>query len=944
MVMRMKITTLLGVMAGLIYSGYAYGQQNVYSRENSTDLWWNESTHPWYYGVWQTTERRPDIWPEGTPNMIFIGHNSSPVMRVNGTLFAIGSLTFQNSATTNRTFNAIDNGGIGLTIGLYNDSQGHHTFNVPFRLDAAAVQFAANTGQLSLSGSTISLQSHTAQFTGANTINVSSAITGSGAISKSGAGTLNLSGANTFTGSTTASGGTLSVSGTMSSTSYIINGGTLRLSAANILPDAAAIALSSGTFSVDNDETIGNLTISGGTVALAAGRVLTINGTLTLSDQAQLSLGAGAAIRFSSTGALVYNLGAVAVTTSAEWPESHAPSSVTINGGTITLNGNRPIMGSLTLNGGTLDLGNYSADRLVSGGTLTIVNGATLKIGGANTLPANFAAHIIGSTSVIEYNGSSQTIASLNSGQQYGNLVLSGSGEKIMEANIAVANDMTVAAGIDFTIPSGLNLTVGNALNNSGSFTIDNNANLIQVNDVSNTGLVTVIRESAPMWRLDYGLWSSPVAGETLIGFSPQTLPNRFYQYNPLTDAYNAAVTAGGTVAFDEGESYLIRVSNTHPSYEDNPGTPAPWVGSYVGVPNNGDVNVAVTARNAGEGISGFNAVGNPYPSAIKVSEFFARNEGNLVADSPLFFWRKKNGAGTSSYVSLTMSGLIVQSDNTWGDTSDEEFDDVMDNQNWAINPGQGFIVQAATGTIVFDNEMRVAKNHNYHFRNAQDGEATASRLWINLMNEAGDFSQSMVAYTPNTTYGIDYAWDGRAMADGPITLYSLVGEAKLGIQARAPFDAADVVPLGYKAETAGAYTIALDHFDGVFAQGQDIYLRDNLLGAIHDLKEGAYSFSTEAGTLAGRFDVVYAQALNTDTVLAESNAVMVFGDGKGLNILANADMDAVVVYDLTGRLLYSQKGINQRELTIAALRPQQQALIVKVATPKGNVSKKVIY
>ncbi len=968
--MDAKTTYKLIVLFVLLNVQYSFGQQLVYSRDNSgTDLWWNDTNKPWYYFTWQNDQNRPDAWPVDIRNSVFIGHNVNPVMRVNGAVFGIGSLTFQNSATVARTFNAIDGGGLGLTIGLYNDSPAHHTFNIPIRLDAATVQIAANTSHLTLAASTINLQSNTAQFAGASNINVVSAISGTGNITKSGAGTLTLSGTNTFTGSATVSVGTIAVSGAMASTSYTINGGTLRLSAANILPDAATVTLSSGTFSVNENETINNLNISGGMVSVAAGKILTVNGTLTLSDQAQLSLGAGAAIRYGNSGALVYNLGSNSVTPSAEWPSSFAPASVTLNSGTVTLSGNTTMAGSLTLNGGTLDMGTHTLDRATSGGTLTVANGATLKIGGTNTLPASYATHIIGNTSTIEYRGAAQSIGALHSGQQYGNLVLSGSGTKSMNGDLAVTNNLTMQGTAEVTVASGTNLTVGNSVTLSNSLhtiaegeeelysglagdevivgaklVIENNAGLIQVNDVNNTGIITVKEQSAPMFRLDYALWSSPVAAETLIGFSPATLTNRFYHYNPETDAYSAAGLNGGDVPFDEGRSYLIRVANTHPSFESNP-VPTSWQGSFVGVPNNGNVNVSVTPRNTSMGIKGFNAVGNPYPSPINVSEFFERNANNLVNGSSLFFWRKKNSAGSSSYVSLTLSGLIVQSDNNWGDTSDDEFANLGDNQNWVLNPGQGFIVQAASGTIAFDNQMRVAKNHDYQFRTAQDGTATSSRLWLNLKNEAGDFSQSMIAYTPNTTLDIDYAWDGKAMTDGPITIYSLVGESKLGIQARLPFDVADEVPLGYMGETAGSYTIALDHADGVFAQGQDIYLRDNLLNITHDLNEGPYAFVAEAGTNDGRFDVVYAQALGAGAAVWNADSTIIYKDGNSISINSGTvGMTAVSVYDVRGRLLYSESGMSTTQTVISGLQPQQQMLIVQVTTPEGKVSRKLIY
>ena len=40
------------------------------------------------------------------------------------------------------------------------------------------------------------------------------------------------------------------------------------------------------------------------------------------------------------------------------------------------------------------------------------------------------------------------------------------------------------------------------------------------------------------MRRLDYTYWGSPVAGQNLLGFSAQTLSNRFYILNSLTNGF----------------------------------------------------------------------------------------------------------------------------------------------------------------------------------------------------------------------------------------------------------------------------------------------------------------------------------------------------------------------------------------------------------------------
>ncbi len=415
--------------------------------------------------------------------------------------------------------------------------------------------------------------------------------------------------------------------------------------------------------------------------------------------------------------------------------------------------------------------------------------------------------------------------------------------------------DVIIAEGDNFTIKGIVIVYDVNA-----SLTVQHNANLIQVDDVENTGTITVIKESAPMYRLDYALWASPVAEQKLKAFSTQTLDNRFYSYNPISDAY-ATVASPATTNMEEGKGYLIRVANNQPAYVSNDIAPTPWTGTFIGVPNNGTVAVPMIPFADVEGedndIAGYNAVGNPYPSSINIKAFFDANQNNLAEDTPIYFWRKKNEAGTSSYCSLTLAGYNQNAGNAFGDSSNGVFDNPNNSEDWVINPGQGFIVQATGSTLTFDNTMRVAVNNGQMFRTAQDEATEKSRLWLNLTNQAGAFSQATIAYTPFTTLDRDFGWDGKALTDGYIAIYSLAGDGKFGIQARPAFDPADEVPMEYKIDIAGSYTVSLDHFDGVFAEGQQIYLRDNLLDVTHDL-ESPYKFITEAGTITGRFDVVY--------------------------------------------------------------------------------------
>ncbi|MGQ2983168.1 YDG domain-containing protein [Flavobacterium sp.] len=516
---------------------------------------------------------------------------------------------------------------------------------------------------------------------------------------------------------------------------------------------------------------------------------------------------------------------------------------------------------------------------------------------------------------------------------------VSGNGHLI----VAAGNNLVVTGAV--IVDNQADATTGEIT--GGQITIENTANLLQASNATNinSGLVSVEKESAPLFRLDYALWASPVTGGSLIDFSPETLANRFYRYNPVNDTYNAVP---GATQFEKGTGYLIRIPNNHQDYNAETNfLGQSWAGTFVGTPNNG--NVTVNVDNAG-----FHAVGNPYPSPINIAAFYEANALNLADDAALFFWRKKNGSDYSSYASLTLEGYTSNGqiiENAageaieYGDTSNGYFANPAQSDEWVLNPGQGFIVYSNGNDIVFNNDMRSAENRNQQFRNAQDETAAASRWWVNIRAVGGEFHQAMVSYSTNGTLGIDFARDGKALTDGTVAIYSLAGETRLGIQARPSFDDTDVVPMGYKAVTAGTYSIAVDHVEGVFAQGQVIFLRDNLLGSTHNLTDGDYSFTTEAGTFAGRFDVLYADALDTDKPVLDANSIIAYEQAGDINITSGAIMmNGIKVYDLKGSLLYSNDKVNATETVISGLPSQEQMLIIEVTTEKGKVSKKMIF
>lgn len=503
------------------------------------------------------------------------------------------------------------------------------------------------------------------------------------------------------------------------------------------------------------------------------------------------------------------------------------------------------------------------------------------------------------------------------------------------------AKSLTVNSGI-FTVASATSVTVENAIVNnadSNNFIVENNANLIQNTAATNTGAIKVKRTSNPLYRFDYTLWSSPVVGQNLKAFSSATLSNRFYTYNTATGANGDYVAvfptqSEGTYSFEAGKGYLIRTPDSHPAYvEGNLGTAIN--AEFTGTPYNQNVNVALSAVN-----TGFNLVGNPYPSAISISQLFTLNSNAI--DGTIWFWRKRNGASGSGYATSTGMGV----------TSAQPEAAAL-NPNGVIGAGQGFFVKVKSAptqtTLNFDNTLRSSVTGGSFFRNsnASSDEVERHRIWLNLSNGSEVIGQTLLGYMTGATAGVDYGIEGKYFNDSPIAFTSYLENQEFAIQGRSlPFTTEDVVPMSFKTDVAGNYSITLDHVDGLFAGSQDIFLKDNFTGQIHNIKASGYSFATEAGVFNNRFEIAYRSLLGVDVPTIAANNIVVYKQNGNLVINSGTYiMNKIELYDISGRLVYSRNNVDAASAVISNLAIANQVLVVKITTAEnGTANKKIVY
>lgn len=514
-------------------------------------------------------------------------------------------------------------------------------------------------------------------------------------------------------------------------------------------------------------------------------------------------------------------------------------------------------------------------------------------------------------------------------------------GNYTASANFSACS-VQVLTGATLVVEDGVTVTVQNSFVVDGpslpnTVVFENNASLVQLSDAINSGSIRYERNTTPVTAYDYTYWSSPVANQVLSALSPNTNPSRFYVFNNTTYAWQSISNA---LTMDAAKGYIIRSPGTF-----SPTVPAVFTGGFYGVPHNGPYSIGITVAGAQDR----NLVGNPYPSAIDADLLYAAN--NTVLQGNMFFWTHNTPITANNYNANDYATY-----NATGGAG------TAASPNPGVNPsvptgniaaGQGFFVQGlASGTLFFNNTMRLTGLNNLFYRSSNAASLPTvqkHRIWLNIINDQEAYKQMLIGYVQGATNEIDNAFDAEITETGNVvSLYSINTDKKLTIQGRAlPFDTNDEVPVGFRTTVPGSYSIELENFDGLFEDGQDIYLEDKLLNVIHNLKESNYTFTTEAGTFEERFEVQFVnETLGVNNPNVVSNAIIVYKNSETIFInSSNFTMTNVKLFDVRGSLIAEKKDVNASEVSFANLNVANQMLLVQITTQEGEVvTRKVAY
>ncbi|ACU07648.1 PKD domain containing protein [Flavobacteriaceae bacterium 3519-10] len=485
------------------------------------------------------------------------------------------------------------------------------------------------------------------------------------------------------------------------------------------------------------------------------------------------------------------------------------------------------------------------------------------------------------------------------------------------------ALSLTVNAGKTLNVTD--YVTTGDVTNN-GHIIVADGANFVQTGTfTAGTDSSFKVRKSTKaVKRLAYINWSSPMnnSAQTLKEFSfgknadgsnqsaTGTVDNRFFTYNN-----NAFVSIlPGSTFNPAGAGFLIRTPN------DFTTTGQVFNGQFEGTtPNSGTISYDHS------GIAGdYVMLGNPYPSAISLDDFLTANPG------------------TTETVYIWNSQAVMDANNQYTGTNYNTYAPGTGSVpagsiNGFIPVGQAFFVERATmpttTPFVFTDALRQITQDGVFSRGA-----TADKFWLELTSPSGSKPQMLIGFNAAATAGFDAGFDAALIGSNADALYSTVDNRKLVIDAHGSFTSDDSFVLNADVSTAGSYTIGVLKTEGVFANGQQIWLKDQVTGSVTLISEQPYTFTAEAGSVTDRLTLQFKPggALATDG--AVKAGITIFSSGSEIHARAAEHISSVEVYEMSGKLIANAR-TSQKDVTVQV--NYQGVVLVKVVLQNGTVQTK---
>ncbi|MFZ4582958.1 MAG: T9SS type A sorting domain-containing protein, partial [Paludibacter sp.] len=561
----------------------------------------------------------------------------------------------------------------------------------------------------------------------------------------------------------------------------------------------------------------------------------------------------------------------------------------------------------LTLNGaGGVTLG----DAITVDNTLTLTSGTLTT--GANTLTINGTTSgtdniETGSNGTLVYGGTgAQTISNLAS-SAVNNLTINNAAGVAVNSNITAAN-LTINGSKVLNVNAGKQLTVSTGMTNNGTLNLlstsgGGTATILTPATITGTNTANVEQylASSRNWYM-----SSPVTGATA------SAGPTYYKYvEALNDGITWTTVNSGN-GFDVMTGYIVKPT-TATTYNFN------------GTLNTGDKTISGLTSTA-TAKTGFNLVGNPYPSYVKWSEAVRTNVENTM------WYRTHNGTNYKFYtyqVGVGAGGIGVPAT-------------VTD----YIPPMQAFWVKvnaSQTGSVQFLNSSRDHQDAAGSIFRAPKAMNSAMKLLRLQVSNTTENDETVLYFNANASDNLD-GYDSQKMFNYNAAIpeiYTTAGAEKLVINGMSEVKYNTEIPLGFvngQTNETNSFSIKATELKN-FEAGTRVILRDKVDVVDYELNgDNAYTFTSDAVNSTNRFSLLFkSPSVTTDIDGTKNSSVYAYANANNNIVIAGTEKATYSVYNSVGMLI--ENGKTTAKLQTVNCKLQTGVYVVKV----NNQTTKVI-
>lgn len=547
-----------------------------------------------------------------------------------------------------------------------------------------------------------------------------------------------------------------------------------------------------------------------------------------------------------------------------------------------------------------------------------------------------------------------------------------------------VCDCLVIDGSETLTVPTGQYVRAGELVLN-GDLYLDGTAEFVQTKEINSntgTGQAYKILGEATDSPYRYNYFTSPVntSGSTTLASNLKfntgaTLgDNTDPSFTRSRDGSGTTLSTRWTHTLNNGDDFVEIDENTvMPSGVgfNMKGTGATNKYNFIGTPNNGDINVPITAGK-------FLLTGNPYPSSIDINKFNAANSINSgVIENTIYLWDQPNGDEHFPTETDDSGGYATIKDGVTvgAATFEDETTEIPDatTPSRFIKPGQGFIVYGEnTGDVRFTNNMRSGFVYDdsrpfFETKKLKTIESVI-RLGFEYTTDNNKVYHRQIANVLEEKEELDYIEDVTAedilenavrkkVSGKDAFMFDYFAndaywvipneEDRFVITTSAGISDDLELPIGVVVDEQREVSFKLDNPEAIFGA---VYLFDKEEASITNIKDKSYTALVNTGDYRERFSLIFSGeetggTLENDVIdNDEVKRVLKVSKNQITVILEEGVVDKIQLYNLSGQLIVDydeSKGTNHSTVNFNEL--SNNVYVVKVITDTKTITQKVI-